>query len=306
MNITVKDIFSTFLQEKRDEVKESTYERYRFLIYRHILPDLGSLSVHDITCELLNTYLKHLHMNGRIDHKGGLSAKTVMDIRSLLMCVLKEYCEGHKLYIPKSYKKEIQVFTLKEQRALEVYLHEHMDTFALSVLLTLYTGIRIGELCALQWKDIDTENHCIHIHRTLMRIHEQNSTRIIITEPKTFSSSRVIPCPSFLASLLFQYSKDRQAYVLTGTSVYMEPRACHRHYTKLLKDAGIVHHTFHALRHTFATRCIEKGVDVKSLSEILGHSDITVTLQRYVHPTMEQKKKEVEKLSYAAFWNEMS
>ena len=178
-----------------------------------------------------------------------------------------------------------------------------MEPSKCGVIISLCTGIRIGELCALQWSDIDTEANIITINKTLQRIPDYksaNKTKIIIDSPKSKASERQIPIPSLLLEQLESIKtqiKSPNYYVLTSSEKYIEPSNYYVKYKHLLNECGIENHSFHALRHTFATRAIECGMDVKSLSEILGHSDVKVTLARYVHPSMDLKTMNMEKIN---------
>ena len=195
--------------------------------------------------------------------------------------------------------------------SLETFLNNDIQNpFHLGILLTLYSGLRIGEICALQWQDFDFRNGTIMISKTLYRIQTENpdnnqKTKIIIESPKTESSIRVIPLPSFILNICINNCGKNQCYVLTGTEKYMEPRLCLKKFKNILKELGFSNYTFHTLRHTFATRCVENGFDVKSLSEILGHSNINTTMQRYVHPSLEFKQRNMDRLESISIFGDM-
>ena len=169
------------------------------------------------------------------------------------------------------------------------------------MLICLYTGIRIGELCALQWDDISLEKKTLHIQKTMLRIQtddENQKTKVVITPPKSSCSVRTIPVQDILVEYLARFEEGPDAYLLTGSAEkYIEPRTMQNRFKSVLNKCGIHSANFHALRHTFATRCVEAGFDVKSLSEILGHSSVNITLNRYVHPTMEMKRSNMNRLS---------
>jgi integrase len=183
----------------------------------------------------------------------------------------------------------MRVLSVDEQRALTKYLNDNTDVYKFGILLALYTGMRIGELCALQWEDI-TDNH-IQINKTLMRIKTDNcKTEIKIGTPKSESSKRFIPTPQCLLPLINKFRKN--GYVLSTEKLeFTEPRLLQIKFKNIITKCQIENINFHALRHTFATRCVEAGVDVKTLSEILGHSDVKTTLNRYVHSSFELKQK---------------
>lgn len=172
----------------------------------------------------------------------------------------------------------------------------------MGVYLCLFTGIRIGELCALQWKDISFDDNTLKIGRTLQRLQcTDNSslakTKIIITEPKSPAASRCIPLPDFLVNTIKPFAGAPQSFILSGSSKkVIEPRTMQNHFKKYLVESKVECANFHSLRHTFATRCVEIGFEIKTLSEILGHSSVKITLDRYVHSSMEQKKANMKKL----------
>ena len=192
---------------------------------------------------------------------------------------------------------------------MENYLFQHPDPLELGILTALYGGLRIGELCALQWKDIHFESGIIQISKTILRIQKEDrndkkKTQVLIGHPKTDSSKRLIPMPAFILEFLGNFRQGSEIYLITGTKFYMEPRMCLEKYKKILKKAGLDSYTFHTLRHTFATRCVEKGFDPKSLSEILGHANVNTTLQNYVHPSIDLKKEQMDRLEQISVWGQ--
>lgn len=194
-----------------------------------------------------------------------------------------------------------------EQQQFMRYLLKDSDLIKLGIVFALYTGVRCGELCALQWSDIDLLEKTVTISKTMQRIQNRNNesgekTKIIIMPPKSDDSFRTIPIPDFLASMLKEFQpKQRDAFLLTGlTDKYVEPRCMQNRFKKHLSTCGIENMNFHALRHTFATRCIEVGFDIKSLSEILGHADVNTTLSLYVHSSFELKVDNMKKLNSVA------
>jgi integrase len=198
------------------------------------------------------------------------------------------------------------VLTRDEQLALIATAKGLKNTTGLGVMISLFTGIRIGELCSLKWNDISLEEGIIKINKTLQRIHNcgqggNNKTLINIDTPKCECSVREIPLPGFLVCHMAQLKKHMQDedYVLSGNHQYVEPRLCQYRFKKFIKKAGIEDINYHALRHTFATRCVELGIDVKTISELLGHSNVNITLNRYVHPAFERRKNCIETLANA-------
>ncbi len=298
-NLRLRDICIYFLVHKQTAVKESTLIHYKQLIHTHI-SELIEYRLSDLSSLAIENYSKKLLVSGKKDGKG-LSVKTVRDVLGLLRSIFK-YAVSEKYMsadilnfsMPRQSTTKIQILEKSEQLSLESFALSNTNSYKLGIMLALYTGLRIGELCALKWSDIELEQSVIHINRTLQRISSGRSkkTEILITEPKTQTSIRAIPLPEFLRELLTAQKlkiSSNDAYILTGTKKYIEPSNYYMRYTRWLRRLNIKHYSFHALRHTFATRCVENGFDVKALSELLGHADVKITLNRYVHPTMEMK-----------------
>lgn len=306
--ITLEEVAWEWLASRKDSIKESTYAHYTNLVRRHLLPYLGQRCLYALTPEVLDGFLREKLRTGRADGKGGLSPKTVADIRSVLLQVLlyarrRQYpCAAHShMFYPKNRQPTAKIMTREEQAKLEEVLFQCPSPLHLGILTALYGGLRIGEVCALQWGDISFESGTIHIHKTMLRIQDltpdaKRKTKILIDCPKTESSNRIIPMPSFLMAFLMQHRMAKDMYLLTGKRAYMEPRICLEKYKRLLARAGLEPFTFHTLRHTFATRCVENGFDAKSLSEILGHANVNTTLQRYVHPSITLKREQMNRL----------
>lgn len=312
LKITLDQVMEEWLESHRDSLKESTYTTYVSLYERHLKPDLGNCRMTALTTEKIDAYLKEKLKSGRLDHRGGLSPKTVADIRSILLMGLKfarskKYpcADSGEIFYPSMHSQEIQVLSKLEQQKLEEAVFAANNSISAGILLALYSGLRIGEICALQWKDIRFEEKNLQISKTIIRIRNLDSdskqkTKVIIDRPKTDTSIRTIPLPEFLIEYLEDFWKEDDTYLLTGTKYFMEPRIYLRKYKEILTEAGLGDYTFHCLRHTFATRCVENGFDVKALSEILGHANVSTTLQRYVHPSMDSKREQIERLASAS------
>lgn len=314
--ITLKQLMEEWMESRQNEVKESTFAHYKNIIEKHILPELGEACLQNLHTETIDDFLKEKLISGRIDGKGGLAPKTVADIRSVLILALKYARKKHyscqidqDIFYPKIGRSAAKVLTREEQAKLEQFLFQNPSPLGLGILLVLYGGLRIGELCALKWKDFNPESGTIRINKTLIRIQNvtsdsQERTKIMIGQPKTESSNRLIPLSSFLTELLIKHQKSDETYLITGNKSYLEPRVCLDKYKHILNQAGLHSFTFHSLRHTFATRCVESGFDIKSLSEILGHANINTTLQRYVHPSIETKKQQMDRLEEISVWGQ--
>ena len=198
-------------------------------------------------------------------------------------------------------KKEIPILNQMERKKLEMHLLNDTDETKLGMLISLYMGLRIGEVCALSWEDIDFQEEILHVKHTVARVRtedgEQAKTKLILDTPKTKTSMRDIPIPSILMQILLQIKKiAKSPYVISTKSDFVSPRTYEYRYHQVLKECGLNSVNYHTLRHSFATKCVEAGVDVKTLSEILGHADVTITLNTYVHSSMDLKRKQLEKL----------
>lgn len=288
------------------DLKESTRNKYFNLLNNYILPYYGKRSLNQITYEFIEQQCNLLLVTGG-RKKGGLSPKTVADSLAVVRNILR-YCKNRGIPIPcdgtaisiKQKPTVMRILNRREQFQLCQYIFRRGTLKDIGVLLALYTGIRIGELCALRWENISLQDRTLFINHTLQRIQDRASkkTRIVITSPKSVCSIRTIPIPESLADIMVAYKCSNSSFFLTGCEDrYIEPRLMEAHFHKLLLEAEIKDANFHALRHTFATRCVEVGFDIKSLSEILGHSSVTITMNRYVHPSMELKKENMEKLT---------
>ncbi|MFG6353513.1 MAG: site-specific integrase [Oscillospiraceae bacterium] len=310
VNVKYDAVLTAWLQSTKIAVKESTFAKYSQLIDSHIRPDLGQYSLSRISTQILRDFIQRQLLTGRLDGQGGLSPKTVID----MLTIIKESmtyaedngivvaCNPQRLTVKKT-EKEMRVLTPQEQEALVRVLLNEMSLPKFGVLLSLYTGIRIGELCALQWEDLCLSSSTLKIRKTIQRIQDRNAepetkTKVIITEPKSQCSIRDIPLPLFIVELAKRFVAEPEAYVLSGTaSKYVEPRIMQGRFKRYIAEAKIADANFHATRHTFATRCVEIGFDIKSLSEILGHANVNITLNRYVHSSFELKCNNMSKLT---------
>lgn len=298
-----------WLNSKKHSVKDSTYVRYKNIIQNHIIPQLGEYQINQIDYHILSQYIDYKLDNGKLDDTGGLSAKTTSDIITIIKESLK-YAQllgapvllNFNLLTIRKPSREMRVLNKSEEQTLVKFLLAKIDTYQLGVLVCLYTGIRIGELCALKWKNISIKNREIKIEETMQRLQKIDidggaKTHITITSPKSFCSIRTIPIPAFLNDILLTFISDSDSFLLTGNeNDYVEPRTMQNHFKSYIRKCNIPDANFHSLRHTFATRCIESGFDAKSLSEILGHSSVKITLDKYVHSSMELKRKNMDKL----------
>lgn len=305
-NITIKSISEQWILEKKATLKYSSYIKYRNTLEHYIIPYIGQDYIINVSYDTISgLVVKLLTKAGRGEN--GLSQKTVADSITVVKSIIK-YAARNKYDIDssvldvrlKTKEKPLRVLSKQEQERLVNYLFTDIhDPFCRGVLICLFTGIRIGELCALKWEDISREEHMLNVNKTLQRLQTPNGekkTAIGISEPKSDCSIRQIPITDILYNNL-EFNDDETAYVLSDSKYYIEPRTMQNHFKKILSACEIKDVNFHALRHTFATRCIEVGFDIKSLSEILGHANVNITLNRYVHPSISLKKENMNKLS---------
>lgn len=289
-------------------VKLSTRIKYHNMLTNYALPLLGHLPVDGIGYVEMEHFVRNL-LTSCGNQGNGLAHKTVSDILIMVRSILryaqrKGYPTSNDVfsYQMKMVHKPIRVFSLSEQERLCQMLYENMSILNLGILFTLFTGLRIGELCALQWKDISFEDRTVRVNKTMQRIQtldtSSTKTKIMISSPKTTNAIRLIPIAKNLIPILEAYRREPETFFLAdSTREYAEPRLMQRHFKKVLSACEISDGSFHTLRHTFATRCVEMNFDIKSLSEILGHCNVSITMNRYVHPSMELKRKNIEKLS---------
>ena len=304
----LKTVSNSWLTEVSHTLKESTVSRYGDYLDYHILPRFGDTDMSAIDNEQLEQFVGELLESGGAKGQG-LSPKTVTEILRI-MKHLRKYALRHDLAVGytancvtvKQKPKPLRVFSIEEQRKLTKYLLANPTAANLGIFLCLSTGMRVGEICALKCDDICLSERKLSVCRTLQRLRDRSAkcdakTKVVIGTPKSLCSIRHIPLTDELCAVIKPFCKTG-AYFLTGKAdKYMEPRSMHNHFKRVLSECGIAATNFHVLRHTFATRCIEAGVDAKCLSEILGHSTVNITLNRYVHPTMDMKRKNMEKIA---------
>lgn len=300
-------VLSEWLEINRPKLKESSEIKYCDLIEKHILPDLGHYYVSQLNSVMLNSFVNKKLLSGKLDGNGGLSpsyVRTIMQIinSAINYAVAERMCLplSTPLYIPRATKNKVEVLSKTEQMQLEKYLISNKDSTSLGILLSLYTGLRVGEVCALKWSDIDFKNRIINISHTVSRVRNGNCKgyHFEIKSAKTTSSVREIPIPLKLFSLLKECAgKSVSEYVISDKAEFVQPRTYEYRFHTVLNEINLRSFNYHTLRHTFATRCIECGMDVKTLSEILGHSNVSTTLNLYVHSSIELKREQMNKLN---------
>ena len=289
-----KDVLNNWLTKRKIFLKYSTYTNYYNIIHNHIMPYLGDYNIRSLNNNILQQFILQQLENGRADSQGGISYKYAKDIITVLKLTLDFQIQIQLPYHP---PKQIQIFDKEHQIKLINYLQSQINHKNFGILLCIHTGLRIGELCALKWGDININTKMLSINKTMIRTYtKEDGSKLNITPPKTRSSIRNIPLNSWIMQYAILLQGQDDHYILTNKDKPIEPNKYRLYYNRVLKDLELPHLTFHALRHTFATRCIECGCDYKSLSELLGHSNVSITMNIYVHPQMELKRKCVELL----------
>ena len=300
-NNTFEEIVVLWQADKKQYVKRSTYSAYSLLIANHLLP--AFTGINDVTEILVQDFVF-------TKLEQGLSQKSIKDILIVLKmilryCVKQGYLEHHEIDVKfptERERQEVEVLSRNNQKRIMEYVQSHFTFMNLGIYICLCAGLRIGEVCALVWDDIDVESGVINISKTIQRIYVidngEKHTEVIIDTPKSKNSIREIPIAKDLLRMIKPFKKvvNGNFYVLTNSDQPTEPRTYRNYYKRLMEQLNMPKLKFHGLRHSFATRCIESKCDYKTVSVLLGHSNISTTLNLYVHPNMEQKKKCVEQM----------
>lgn len=295
-NITYNEILKLWLNNKTDIKIQSklTYER---IINKYLINSVGNININKLKYENIENLFSNLK-------DISISTKKILLYivkSSIKYAYSNKYCNyinlsNIKFKMP---NKTIFVLSKEEQNRLENVLKNKINIRKLSILLCLYTGVRLGEVCGLKWKDIDFSNKSLNVNKTIERIKNDDGnskTKLIISTPKSETSNRIVPIPDFLVELLKQFKKNDNYYILSNSNKLYDPRLLESFYKRILTKVGIKQNKFHTLRHSFSTRCIESKMDIKTLSEILGHSQVETTLKLYVHPSYDLKKSSIEHL----------
>ncbi len=315
------ELLTSWLEEIRLEHAPSTYVKYKRMSGRYIEPFFEGERVAQIRLPVLIRYRESILDRAAA---GELSDGSIRCLLMIVNGVMGRAFERQLLpdliHVPPRVRRKkhvVQVYSSEEQKKLEAYLQEHMSLSLAAIYLCLYTGLRLGEICALRWENINTKEGYIHVKSTVQRLalldrrtgedacaktrgEAGRKSELLLTAPKSSSSNRLVPVPSFLLPLLEEYRKKAapESFFLSGQpDLPMEPRTFQYQYKRCLAQAGLRYLNFHSIRHTFATRCITIGMDPKTLSEILGHSDIKITLEYYFHSSFEFKKNQIERLA---------
>lgn len=287
-----------WIEEKRKEIKYSTYCAYLNIVKSKINPFFANRNLTRATIEAFTQTIKY----------SGLGRKSIKDVLTVLKMIIRfsiheGFCESELLYIDYSIKEEktaVETMPNSDFKKLYKHVQENFTFLNLGIFITMNTGLRIGEVCGLKWKDIDIDNYEISINKTVQRVYNKDvrKTEIIIDKPKTFESNRKIPISNQMMKILRPLMRvvNIDYFVISNGIKPIEPRTYRTYFHKLLNQLNINRTKFHCLRHTFATKCVDSNCDYKTISSILGHSNISTTMNLYVHPTSNQKKKCVEKM----------
>lgn len=303
----LKDLYPTWYLFKKRQVKSSTLACYNLMCLNIILPKFGECEVEELNKKNIMPYLYELLDSGK-------SKKYCSDILIVIKMLIRFASDEMDIVVsdmswravfPTNSKKEtksVERYSVVEYKKITDYIINNPSPRNLGILLTICTGMRIGEICALQWKDIDLVNRTINVNKTIERIYDVDSngnrkTYIEIGPPKTSSSNRLIPILNNIFPIVKKFSAtcNPDYYVCSCSEKYIEPRTFRNYYNNFITNKMKFNHKikFHGLRHTFASTLIENNVDVKTVSTILGHSDISTTLDVYVHPSSDAKKNAV-------------
>ena len=289
----------------RISAKHRTIERYSEIINNHLIPSVGDIELQELTPIILQKYISELLKCGNKRTGAGLSSSAVNSIITVIQNSLHtaynlRYINdmvGDKLKRPKAVERQIECFSVAEQKQIEQAVRAGGKPYMLGVLICLYTGLRIGELLALEWSDIDFSNGTLMVDKTChYGVNLNGQFGRIVDTPKTETSIRLIPLPKQLIPLMKEHKKIPSKLVISKNGEGISNRTYQRNFESLLKSLNLKHRGFHALRHTFATRALECGIDVKTLSELLGHKSPAVTLKKYAHTFLIHKKEMMNRL----------
>lgn len=298
--LNFKVIADEWLETKKITIKESTYYNYVYFINKYIINILGNMTIEELQNYNFNEFITELMRT--------LSNKTIRDILCIVKSILNYANEEYdanikirKIKSPQLIQEKVEILSNRERGRLENACIRENTLKSIGILVCLNTGLRIGEICALKWENINLDKNILYVKKTLQRVYnkEERKTKVIIDVPKTISSIRAVPISNKLYEIIKPLKnnyKDEDFFLTGNKEKYFEPRSYQKYFKDILRKCKIRGYKFHTLRHTFSCNCIEVGMDAKSLSEILGHSKVEITLNRYVHSSYRIQKKYLEKL----------
>lgn len=304
----VKELFDLWLSKyTKLSVKVRTYNKYQDIVNLRITPEFGDCDIDNITTNMIQEFILKLLNKGNLVNDKPLSVNTVYGIISVLkqgfnLALSLDLIDKNPttaIKMPKANEKEICALTREEQKKVEEFCINNRKDNYIGIILCLYTGIRLGELLALTWDDIDFEMKILFIRKTTYKAKIAGKNEMVVDKPKTKKSKRVIPLPDKIINLLSYIKKHSKSEYIISTNKHniVDVRSYQRTFESILNRCHVKHYNFHCLRHTFATRALELGMDIKTLSEILGHTNVAITLNRYAHSLFEYKVQEMNKIS---------
>lgn len=295
-SVTFAEYAADFMRRHKSCVRRTTYDTYSWNLSKKINPEIGEIDVGEIDSAVLQDYVDRMAARG-------MSVHSVRDNVGIIKLVVKDYAKTSNkpapaidVKYPKAKKRDMSERILKSQDYETLYKHcvENPNKIGIAVLLGMVLGMRIGEVCGLMMQDVDLEENRIKIVRSVKRVRTQNGSELEISDPKTASSVRTIPLPEEVASVIKKLELRESDYIASGKSTPTEPRTLRQAYGRLLKRLGVNPHTFHDLRHTFASRAIASGADPRSVADLMGHTTVEMTLNTYTHTDEERRRKVVE------------
>lgn len=297
-----KTATNRWLKYHQPLVKPSTFALYQYTINKYILPYFNQFTLEQITNTIIQDFVNDLLVNHDLD------VKTIQNItinfkQIMNFCFEMNYLKQFyiKIRLPKrTNSRDVNIFSSTEIEMIKHYVKNHLTPQNLGILISVYTGLRIGEVCGLKWSDIDFNNQTLSVNRTVQRIYyihnNHKRSHVNISKPKTISSIRTIPIHQELIGYLEYLVSNKNNFILSNTKIPLEPRSFRKHYQTTLKKIGIAFKKYHTLRHTFATNLITSGADPKIVSQLLGHAKVSTTLDLYVHPSINNMKNAINLL----------
>lgn len=303
---TFRFLAEEWLEKKRTRLKHSSIEKYENLLNKHILIRIGNLETNNFNTQIFEKTVEDISTS--IINNKQLSTSSIKSIVYIINSIIKygvRYGFNEPIVFQVEYKNDYfpkpKVIPHPDQDKMIQHIKNNHSMNNLGILLSITTGLRLGEVCALQFKDINFDNNTIHICKTVQRIRTVNGTTLISSSPKTYNSNRYVPIPLIVqeyinSTNIIDSATNSQYYLLSNSAIPYEPRTLQYSFKRLLVQCEIDDINFHCLRHTFATNCVEVGFEIKTLSEILGHSSVSFTLNRYVHSSLKQKANQMKLL----------
>lgn len=293
------ELLELWLEEKKGKVKPTSYGTYAMYIKKHLIPTLGDIRVNEIDQDIIQNAIYNWEDNGNLRNGTILSKKTIKEMVGVIKQTLKfyarklgTYCiELDDLVYSKDTRKDIEIFRKDEQSKIIKAVFKNITPKNVGIALGLLAGLRIGEVCALRWDHIDLHNNTLTIDQTLQLVYlpEDEKSKVQLGTPKSKKSERVIPFGSTLANLLNVLKPEHadNLFVISGKDRPLQPNSLREYYYRFLNKNELPHLKFHSLRHSFGTKCISCGMPVIYLSKIMGHANVTITMDLYCHPQID-------------------